>query len=51
MGSLKNKLSKFANSTKGKELRDKAMRKAKDPETRAKIAKKFGKSKKFGKKC
>jgi hypothetical protein len=40
MGSLMNRLSKFANSSKG---RDKAMRKAKDPKMRAKIAKKFGK--------
>jgi acetolactate synthase regulatory subunit len=43
MGSLKNKLSKFAKSSKGRKLRDTAMRKAKDPKVRAKIAKKFGK--------
>ena len=43
MGSLKNRLSKFANSSKGRKLREKAMRKAKDPKVRAKIAKKFGK--------
>ncbi|TQM44894.1 hypothetical protein [Pseudonocardia cypriaca] len=43
MGSLKNRLSKFAKSSKGKKLRDTAMRKAKDPKARAKIAKKFGK--------
>jgi hypothetical protein len=43
MGSLKNRLSKFANSSKGKKLRENAMRKAKDPKVRAKIAKKFGK--------
>jgi hypothetical protein len=47
MGSLKNRLSKFANSSKGRKLRDKAIRKAKDPKARAKIAKKF---EKFGKK-
>ncbi|TWF75049.1 hypothetical protein FHX44_11933 [Pseudonocardia hierapolitana] len=43
MGSLKNRLSKFAKSSKGIKLRDEAMRKAKDPKVRAKIAKKFGK--------
>jgi hypothetical protein len=43
MGSLKNRLSKFAKSSKGRKLRDEAMRKAKDPKVRAKIAKKFGK--------
>jgi hypothetical protein len=43
MGSLKSRLSKFAKSPKGKKLSDKAMRKAKDPKVRAKIAKKLGK--------
>lgn len=43
MGSLQKRLSKFANSAKGKKLREKAMREAKDPKVRAKIAKKFGK--------
>jgi hypothetical protein len=43
MGSLKDRLSKFAKSSKGKKLRDTAMRKAKDPKMRAKIANKFRK--------
>ncbi|GAA1247884.1 hypothetical protein GCM10009609_09210 [Pseudonocardia aurantiaca] len=43
MGSLKNRMSKFAKSSKGKKLRDKAMQKAKDPKAREKIAKKFAK--------
>jgi hypothetical protein len=43
MGSLRNKLSKLANSSKGMKLRDKAIQKAKDPKARARIAKKFGK--------
>lgn len=42
MGKLGKKISKFAKSPKGKKLRDKAMRKAKDPKTRAKLERKFG---------
>ncbi|HEY8533762.1 MAG TPA: hypothetical protein VIL44_07820 [Micromonospora sp.] len=43
MGSLKNKLSKLAKSSKGSKLRDTALRKARDPKVREKIAEKFGK--------
>lgn len=39
---LKNRMSKFAKSPKGKKLRNKAMRKIKDPQERAKFARKFG---------
>jgi len=42
MGKFGKKLAKFANSPKGQKLKDKAMRKAKDPKTRAKLEKKFG---------
>jgi hypothetical protein len=45
MGKFGKKLAKFANSPKGQKLRDKAMRKAKDPKTRAKLEKKFGRKK------
>ena len=43
MGKFGKRMAKFANSPKGQKLRDKAMRKAKDPKTRAKLEKKFGK--------
>ena len=42
MGKLGKKMATFANSPKGQKLRDKVMRKAKDPKTRAKLEKKFG---------
>jgi hypothetical protein len=45
MGKFGKKLAKFANSPKGQKLQDKAMRKAKDPKTRAKLEKKFGRKK------
>jgi hypothetical protein len=45
MGKFGKKLAKFANSPKGQKLKDKAMRKAKDPKTRAKLEKKFGRKK------
>jgi hypothetical protein len=43
MGKLGKKMAKFARSPKGQKLREKAMRKAKDPKMRAKLEKKFGK--------
>jgi len=36
-------MAKFAHSPKGQKMRDKMLREAKDPKTRAKLAKKFGK--------
>jgi hypothetical protein len=42
MAKFGKRLSKFAKSPKGQKLMDKAMRKAKDPKTRAKLERKFG---------
>jgi hypothetical protein len=42
MGKLGKKMAAFADSPKGRKMRDKMMRKAKDPKTRAKLEKKFG---------
>ena len=43
MGKLGKRISKFARSPKGKKMRDDVLRKAKDPKTRARLKKKFGK--------
>jgi len=45
MGKFGKRMAKFAKSPKGQKLKDKAMRKAKDPKTRAKLEKKFGRKK------
>ena len=46
MGKLMKQAEKFAKSPKAKDLEKKMLRKAKDPETRAKISKRFGKLRK-----
>lgn len=43
MGKLGKRMSKFAHSPKGQKMRAKMLRTAKDPKTRAKLEKKFGK--------
>jgi hypothetical protein len=43
MGKLGKKMAKFADSPKGRKLREKARRKAADPATRAKLRKRLGK--------
>jgi hypothetical protein len=43
MGKLGKRMAKFARSPKGKKIRDEVMQKAKDPKTRARLKKKFGK--------
>jgi hypothetical protein len=43
MGKLGKRMAKFARSPKGQKMRDQVLRKAKDPKTRAKLKKKFGK--------
>jgi hypothetical protein len=43
MGKLGKKLATFARSPQGQKLREKAVRKAKDPNTRRKLGKMFGK--------
>ena len=43
IGKLGKRLAKFARSPKGKKMRDDVLRKAKDPKTRARLKKKFGK--------
>jgi hypothetical protein len=43
MGKLGKRMAKFARSPKGKKMRDELMQKAKDPKTRARLKKKFGK--------
>ena len=45
MAKFGKRMTKFAKSPKGQKLLDKAMRKAKDPKTRAKLEKKFGRKK------
>ena len=45
MAKFGKRMTKFAKSPKGQKLLDKAMRKAKDPKTRAKLKKKFGRKK------
>jgi hypothetical protein len=45
MGKLGKRMSRFAKSPKGQKLLDKAVRKAKDPKTRAKLEKKLGRKK------
>jgi hypothetical protein len=45
MAKFGKRLSKFVKSPKVRKLEDKAMRKAKDPKTRAKLKKKFGRKK------
>ena len=42
MGKFGTRMTKFAKSPKGQKLLDRAERKAKDPKTRAKLEKKFG---------
>ena len=42
MGKFGKRMTKFGKSPKGQKMLDKAMRKAKDPKTRAKLEKKFG---------
>jgi len=42
MGKFGKRMTKFAKSPKGQKMLDKAMRKAKDPKTRAKLERKFG---------
>ena len=42
MAKFGKRMTKFARSPKGRKLLDKAKRKAKDPKTRAKLEKKFG---------
>ena len=42
MGKFGKRMTKFAKSPKAQKLLDKAKRKAKDPKTRAKLEKKFG---------
>jgi hypothetical protein len=42
MGTLGKRMAKVARSPKGKKLRDEVMAKAKDPKTRARLKKKFG---------
>ena len=48
MGKFGMRMTKFAKSPKGQKLLDKAKRKAKDPKTRAKLEKKFGRKKLAG---
>jgi hypothetical protein len=45
MAKFGKRMSKFAKSPKGRKLLDKAMRKAKDPKTQAKLEKRFGRKK------
>ena len=46
MGNLMKQAEKFAKSPKAKDLEKKMLRRAKDPETRAKISKRFAKLRK-----
>ncbi len=43
MGKLGSRIAKFAKSPKGQKLREDVKRKARDPKTRAKVGKMFGK--------